>query len=46
LRVVCSAELVGGGLMVAQAVGLAVEVEDHAAVQKSVQKRGRDGGVA
>jgi hypothetical protein len=46
LRVVCSAELVGSGLMIAQAIGLAVKVEDDGAVQQPVQEGCRDGGVA
>jgi len=41
-----SAEGVGGGVVVAEPVGLAVEIDDHRAVQQSIEHRGRDGGVA
>ena len=33
-------------MVVAQPVGLAVEVEHHAAVQQPIEHGGRDGGVA
>jgi len=36
----------GGGVVVAESVGLAVEVDDHRAVQEAVEHGGGDGGVA
>jgi hypothetical protein len=41
----CPAEAVGGGVVVAQPVGLAVEGEHHAAVQQPIEQCGRDGGI-
>jgi hypothetical protein len=41
-----AAEGVGAGMVVAQAVGVAVEVEHDRAVQEAVEHRGGDGGVA
>ena len=42
----CPAQAVGGGVVITQPVGLAVEGQHHAAVQQPVQQGGRDGGVA
>jgi hypothetical protein len=39
-------ECVGAGLVVAEAVAVASDVEDDAAVQEPVEQGGRDGGVA
>ena len=36
----------GSGVVVAEAVGLAVEVEDDGSVQQAVEHGGGDGGVA
>ena len=41
-----SAQGFGGGVVVAESVGLAVEVDDHRTVQQAVEHGGRDGGVA
>jgi hypothetical protein len=38
-------EGVGGGVVVAEPVGLTVEVDDHRSVQQSVEHRGGNGGV-
>ena len=42
----CPAQGFGGGVVVAQPVGIAVEGEHYAAVQQPVQECGRDGGVS
>ncbi len=42
----CAAELFVAGVVVAEAVGVAVEVDHDAAVQEPVEHGGGDGGVA
>src|ERR1700752_3067701 len=42
----CPAQAVGGGVVITEPVGLAVEGQHHAAVQQPIQQGGRDGGVA
>jgi hypothetical protein len=42
----CGAEVVVAGVVVAEAVGVAVEVEDDGAVEEAVEHGGGDGGVA
>ena len=46
LPVVARAEGVGAGVVVAEPVGVAVEVEHDRAVQEAVEHGGGDGGVA
>lgn len=42
----CFAEVLSSGVVVSQAVGVAVEVEDYRAVQEAVEHGRGDGGVA